>query len=97
MFGLIKHSSIHWKMDCKVPMDGYCVFRSWVLEHTKLDVDSYTTIQPLASPLMLKSGCYENVFQISGVFQQLISLCAVGGGGVLTNSNKMYHVKKENC
>ena len=43
---------------------------------------------------MLKSGCYENVFQISGVLQQLFSRCVVGGR-VMCNSNKMYHVQKE--
>ena len=47
MFDLIKHSSSYCKMGCKVLMDGYCVFRPWMLEHTKLDVDSYITIQPL--------------------------------------------------
>ena len=63
------------------------VFRDWVLEHTDLDVDSYITIQPLAGSFMLKSGCYYNVFQISGVLQQLISRCVVGGR-VMTNSNR---------
>ena len=81
MFDLIKHSSIYCKMDCKVLMDGYCVFRDWMLEHTALYVDSYITIQSLASSFMVKSGCYENVFQISGVLQQLMSRCVVGGQG----------------
>ena len=81
-------------MGCKVLMGGYCVFRDWMLEHTELDVDSYITIQPLASPFMLKSGCYENVFQTSGVLQQFISRCVVGGRA-MTNSNKMYHVKNK--
>ena len=44
MFGSVEYSSIHCKMDCKVLMDGYCVFRSWVLEHTELDVDNYIPI-----------------------------------------------------
>ena len=43
---------------------------------------------------MLKSGCYCNVYQVSGVIQQLISRCVVGGR-VMTNSNKQYHVKKK--
>ena len=94
MFDLIKYSSIYCKMDCKVLMDGYCVFRDWMLEHTELDVDRYTTIQSLASSFMLRSGCYDNVFQISGVLQQFISRCVVGGR-VMCNSNKMYHVKKK--
>ena len=67
MFDLIKYSSICCKMDCKVLTGGYCVLRSWMLEHIELDVDSYITTQPLASSLVFKSGCYENVFQTSGV------------------------------
>ena len=81
-------------MGCKVLMYGYCVFRSWMLEHTTLYVDNYTTIQSLASAFMLKSCCYDNVVQISGALQQFISRCVVGGR-VMTNSNKMYHVKKK--
>ena len=56
------------------------VFRGWVLEHTELDVNSYITTQALVSSFMLKSGCYERVVQISGVLQQFIPRCVVGGG-----------------
>ena len=54
MFGLIKYSSTYCKMGCNVLTDGYCVFRSWMLGHTELDVYSFITIQSLASSLMLK-------------------------------------------
>ena len=93
MFDLIKYSSIYCKMGCKVLMDGYEVLRHWMLEHTELDVDNYITIQSMASSFMLKSGWYDNVYQISGVIQQFISRCVVGGR-VMTNSNKQYHVRK---
>ena len=75
-------------------MDGYEVFRGWMLEHTELDVDNFVRIQYMASPFMLKSGCYGNVYQTSGVLQQFISRCVVGGR-VMTNSNKQYHVKRK--
>ena len=78
-------------MDCKVLVDGYEVFRGWMLEHTELDVDGFITIQSMASSFMLKSGCYDDVYQVSGVIQ-FISRCVVGGR-VMTNSNKHYHVK----
>ena len=94
MFDLIKYSSICCKMDCKVLMGGYEVFRHWMLDHTGLDVDNFIAIQSMASSFMLKSGCYDNVYQISGVIQQFISKCVVGGR-VMTNSDKQYHVKKE--
>ena len=75
-------------------MDGYEVFRGWVIEHTGLDVDNPIIIQSMASSFMLKFGCYGNVYQISGVIQQFISRCVVGGR-VMTNPNKQYHVKKK--
>ena len=67
MFDLIKYSIMYCKVDCNVLVGGYCVFRSLVLGHTELDVDSYITVQSLASTCMLKSCCYDHVFQISGV------------------------------
>ena len=62
-------------MDCKVLMEGYEVFREWMLEWTELDVDYGITIQSLASTYMLKSGCYDNVYQLSGVLQLCINMC----------------------
>ena len=81
-------------MDCVVLSQGYEVFRKWMLDWTELDVDYYITIQSLASAYMLKSGCYDNVYQLSGVVQQYISKCVVGGR-VMTASNKQHHVKKK--
>ena len=72
-------------------MDGYCVFRDWILEHTELAVNSYITFQPLASSFMLKSGCYEHVFQTSGVLQFFVHDVSLGVG--LCAIQLMYHVK----
>ena len=94
MSDLIKYSSVYCKMDCKVLMDGYEVFRGWMIGHTELDVDHYITTQPMASSFMLKPGCYDNVYQISGVTQQFITKGVVGGR-VMINSNKQYHVKQK--
>ena len=92
MSDFIKCSSIHCKMDCKVLMEGYEVFRTWISNWTDLDVDNYITIQSLTSSFMLKSGCYQNVYQLSGVFQNFITTCVVGGR-VVCNSNKQHHVE----
>ena len=94
MFDLIKYLGIYCKMDCQVLMDGYEVLRTWMLEYTQLDVDNFVTIQSMASTFMLKSGCYQNVYQISGALQQFITKCVVGGR-VVCNSNKQYHVKNK--
>ena len=94
MFDLIRYSSIYCKTGCKVLMDGYEVFRTWMLEHTGLDAYNFVTVQPMASTFMLKSGCYNNLYQASGALQQFITKCVVGGR-VATASNTQYHVKKK--
>ena len=75
-------------------MEGYEVFREWMLEWTELDVDYYITIQSLASNDMLKRGCHDHVYQLSGILQQYISRCVVGGR-VMPANNKQYHVKQK--
>ena len=93
-FDIIKYSSEYCRMDCSVLRRGYDKFREWILEHTKLDMDDFITIQSLASDYKIKSGCYDDVAMFSGVVQHYISNCIVGGR-CMTNSNKMYHVKRK--
>ena len=94
MFGSIEYSSIYCKMDCEILMDGYEVFRGWMLEHTDLDVCNsyYNSIHGFI--IYVKSRCYGNVYQTSGVLQQFISRCVVSGR-VMTNSDTQYHVKRK--
>ena len=54
---------------------------------TELNIDDFITIQSLASEYKLKSGCYDDVYMLSGVIQHYISNCIVGGR-CMTNSNK---------
>ena len=93
-FDIIKYSSEYCKLDCTVLHQGYNIFRDWMIEYTELDIDNYITIQSLASDYKLKEGCYEKVASFSGVIQHYISNCIVGGR-CMTNSNKMYHVKRK--
>ena len=59
-----------------------------------IDVYNFITIQSMASSFMLESSCCDNVYQVSGLIQQFIAKCVVGGR-VMTNPNKQYHVKKK--
>ena len=93
-FYIIKYASQYCEIDCSVLKQGYEVFRNWILEYTGLDIDCYITIQSIASRFKLKTGCYEGVAQLSGVVQQYIANCVVGGR-CMTNSNKRWHVKKK--
>jgi hypothetical protein len=63
-----------------------------MLIYTELDVDEYITIQSLCSDYKLKEGCYDGVAMFSGIIQDYIARCIIGGR-CMTNNNKMYHVK----
>ena len=93
-FNILKYSSEYCRLDCTVLHKGYNIFADWMLEYTGLDIDDYITIQSLASDYKLKEGCYDGVLMFSGVVQHYISNCIVGGR-CMTNSNKMYHVKRK--
>ena len=73
-------------MDCHVLRKGYEKFREWMLEYTELDIDHYVTIQSLRGAYKLKAGCYDGVAMFSGIVQDYITRCIVGGR-CMTNSN----------
>ena len=78
MLDFINFSSFYCKVDCKVLIDGYCVSRSWMFQHTELDVYSYITIQSLASSFMLKwllSTCLSIVRCFAAVY---FTMCCWG-------------------
>ena len=93
-FNILTYASRYCEMDCHAVRLGYETFRTWMLEYTGLDVDNYITIQSLCSDYKLKEGCFNGVAMFSGVVQHYISNCIVGGR-CMTNSNKMYHVKRK--
>ena len=93
-FNIIKYSSKYCELDCHVLRKGYEKFREWMLEYTQLDIDNSITIQSLCSDYKLKEGCYNDVAMVSGVIQNYISRCIIGGR-CMTKNNKMYHVKRK--
>ena len=93
-FNIITYSSKYCELDCSVLRQGYETFREWMLDITELDIDDYITIQSLAGAYKLISGCYDGVHMFSGIVQHYISNCIVGGR-CMTNSNKIYHVKRK--
>ena len=46
----------------------------------------------LLNPAVLKTGCYQNVYQVGGVPQVFIQKCIVGGR-TMCRDNKKYNLK----
>ena len=86
-FDCIEYSAKYCEIDCKILKDGYNTFRKWQLEMTKFDIDAVLTMPSLAHNYFIASNCYDGVYELSGVPQQFIQKCVVGGR-VMCSENK---------
>lgn len=94
-YDIIEYSRIYCEMDCIVLRDGYNIFRQWILslelpsgENAKLDINNILTCAGLAHTYMLKSGCYNGVYELSSVPQRFIQKTVVGGRTMCANNKK---------
>lgn len=93
-FNHIKYSQLYCEQDVRVTKAGYLKFRGWIKEITGLDVNEYVTIASVADAFLKKDGCYEGCFSVSGVVQQYIQNCIVGGR-TMTRENKKWHTQEK--
>lgn len=93
-YDIIEYSKKYCEMDCIVLRDGYNKFREWILElknidtdeSLNLDINNIMTSASLAHKFMIENDCYEDIYQLSGVPQQFIQKCVVGGRTMLSNN-----------
>ena len=91
---IIKYNSEYCKIDVDVLHDGYETFRKWMKQITKIDINDKLTLQSVAFDYIEKQKCLDGVYKLSGVVQQFIAKCIVGGR-CMTRNNNMYCVKKK--
>ena len=79
LFDMMKYSEYYCLLDCKVLMKGYETFRGWIIKALNIDIDGVWTIASLANKYLEMEGVYDGVFKLSGIPQQFIQKCVVGG------------------
>ena len=79
LFDMMKYSEYYCLLDCKVLMKGYETFRGWIIKALGIDIDGVWTIASLANQYLEMEGVYDGVFKLSGIPQQFIQKCVVGG------------------
>ena len=95
---IIEYSRRYCELDCLVLRDGYNIFREWILDlklpntdkSAGLDINNILTCASLAHTYLLKSGCYEGVYQLNGIPQRFIQKTVVGGRTMMRNNKKDY-------
>lgn len=99
---LLTYSGEYCMRDVIVLKNGYEKFGELMKEITKdkddetgetgFDINNFYSIASLSQEHLIKQGCYEGVYQISGVVQQFIQKCVVGGRCMVANNQKV-HIK----
>lgn len=87
-YDIIEYSARYCQIDCKILWDGYNIFRKWMKECVSIDIDNKLTIASLAHTYMINQGCYEGVYQLTGVPQLFIQRAVVGGRTMVANNTK---------
>jgi hypothetical protein len=89
---IIKYSAEYCIIDCKVLKQGYEKFNEMVKEAFDINADDFLTISSMADYIINKKGCYEGVYEISGIPRAFIQRSVVGGR-VMCAENKKRIVK----
>jgi len=89
----IKKYTIHYcNQDVSILKQAYLKFREQILEITKIDIMTLISLPQLADDYFKTVGCYDGCYSISGVAQDFIRKCAIGGR-VMTCKNEKWHIK----
>jgi len=95
-YDILEYSSRYCEIDCKLLSDGYTIFRGWILDELKIDVDSVLTSASLAHQYFVAQGCYEGVYELGGVPQLFIQGSVVGGRTMTARNEKISITEKIN-
>jgi len=94
-YDIIEYSRLYCELDCVVLRDGYNVFRQWILSlnlpngnAAGLDINNILTCAGLAHRYLIKSDCYDGVYELNGVPQRFIQKTVVGGRTMCANNKK---------
>jgi len=84
----INNYGLHYCVqDVVVLKEGYNKYRDMVLTVNKdIDINNFLTLASIAHQHFILHGCYEDVYQLSGVTQSFIQNCVVGGKVMLHNN-----------
>lgn len=88
-FDIVEYSSIYCGIDCKVLYYGYNTFKKWMIESVNINIDDVLTIASLSHQYFINEGCYNEVYELSGVPQMFIQGCVVGGRTMTANNEKI--------
>ena len=89
-FDAMGYRNEYCKMDCLVLKAGYECFAKSMKKIADLDILNYPTLASISYDHLMKTGCYEDVYQLSGIPREFIQKCNVGGRTMCAENKKQY-------
>ena len=85
---IIEYSARYCELDCMVLRAGYLKFAKMMEEVCGLNIDHYVSIASMADEYLIKEGCYDGCYSLSGVPRAFIQRCLVGGRTMLSENTQ---------
>jgi len=89
--------------DVEVLREGLSIYQKSITEISKdnpngykpIDALDYVSLPSLIFDILLMKGCFDDTYTVSGVPQQFIQRCVVGGRCMLKDNEKQYYEEKQ--
>ncbi len=94
MVDIHKYAGEYCYMDCITLRDGFNTFKKLVEDATGQDINDYISLASMSNDYLLRQGCYDDVYKISGVPRHFIQKCVVGGRCMTSKNEKII---RRNC
>jgi len=91
-FNALEYAKFYCEQDVEVLYQGMMTFRKLVLEALNIDIFYYLTISSLSEQYLINQGCYDDVYELSGIIQVFINK-SVYGGRVMVSRNEPKEVE----
>lgn len=86
------YTEYYCNQDVNILKEAYLAFREQIKEITTLDIITLISLPQLADEFLKLQGVYNGVFSISGIANDFIRKCTVGGR-TMTRRNEKWHIK----
>ena len=87
-YDCVEYSRFYCEIDCEILEKGYTIFKKWMQDLVKMNIDDCLTLASLAHNFFINEECYEGVNELSGTPQQFIQKCVVGGRVMCCDNKK---------
>eukprot|EP00965_Chrysotila_dentata_P253803 6211440-Pleurochrysis_carterae.AAC.1 len=94
VYDMMKYSLFYCEQDVRVLSQGWQKFSDLCFEAFDLYVNDFLTINSLTDAYLEQKGCFDGIYELSGLPQQFVKQATVGGRVMAANNDKIICKRK---